>query len=189
VPLASRGSAFGALTLVRGDAEQPSEDDLALCEHLACIVGPILELKYESERPWHGRLRRSVRDLARRVTEPGHIAAKLGAGVAAGLLLGLLFVPVFNVYWWFRVWAGFATALNGFRARQGLEGRASKGIAVTFTISWIGVSPLGVTPWAPIVCIFEGVMLTIFVAHAGRLVSDIAGFSSTPAAGSSGNSR
>lgn len=94
VPLVSRGSAFGALTLTRTDAGQPNAEDVALCEHLACIVGPILELKHESERPWHDRLRRGVRKLARRIAEPGNFASKLAAGVAVGLLLGLMFVPV-----------------------------------------------------------------------------------------------
>ena len=94
VPLVSRGTAFGALTLVRSDPASPSAEDIALCEHLACIVGPILELKHESERAWHHRLWGSVRSLARRIAQPGNAMAKVGAGAAAALLVALLFVPV-----------------------------------------------------------------------------------------------
>lgn len=94
VPLVSRGSAFGALTLVRSEPNPPGEEDIALCENLACIVGPILELKFESERAWHDRLGRGLRSLARRVTAPGELGMKAGAGVAAALLLALLLIPV-----------------------------------------------------------------------------------------------
>lgn len=94
VPLVARGNAFGALTLVRDDAAAHGADVLALCEHLACIVGPVLELKYESERPWHARLARSARAAAAHIGAPGHTVAKVGAMLAIILTASLMFVPV-----------------------------------------------------------------------------------------------
>jgi len=94
VPLVSHGRAFGALTLVRAGGIAPGKDDIALCEHLACIVGPILELKWECERPWHERLLRALRAAARSMIEPGNAVAKGSVAAAAVVLLALLLVPV-----------------------------------------------------------------------------------------------
>jgi len=94
VPLAVNGRAFGALTLVRESPALPSEDEIALCEHLACIVGPILGLKYQAERPWHARLKQGLRDAMRQVKEPGHTRLKIGAAVAAAVIAAMLTVPV-----------------------------------------------------------------------------------------------
>ena len=94
VPLVARGNTFGALTLARGDATPPSADDMALCEHLAVIVGPILELKRAAEASWHKRLDDTLRSGLRALFGPGR--PRLKAGVAAGVavLLGLTLVPV-----------------------------------------------------------------------------------------------
>jgi hypothetical protein len=94
VPLVSRGHAFGALTLVRASGTVSGKEEIALCEHLACITGPILELKWESERSWRERLLRSLRVNTRRLIEPGNAAAKTGIALAAAIVLALLFVPV-----------------------------------------------------------------------------------------------
>lgn len=94
VPLVSRGSAFGALTLARADPKPVSAEEIALCEHLACIVGPVLELKRESERSWYARLGVATRDLARKAREPGHTGFKIGAAAGVVALLAMLFVPV-----------------------------------------------------------------------------------------------
>ena len=76
VPLVSRGSAFGALTLARADATPPSADEIALCEHLACIVGPVLELKRESERSWHATAFSCRRRRAAQNRDPAIPASK-----------------------------------------------------------------------------------------------------------------
>lgn len=94
IPLVSRGVAFGALTLVRAGEEPVGADEIALCEHVACSVAPVLELKHAVERPWHERVRRGLRELRRRLSEPGNLTAKIGVGVAIGILAGLMFVPV-----------------------------------------------------------------------------------------------
>lgn len=94
VPLVSRGRAFGALTLVRETPVVPTDEEIALCEHLACIVCPILELKYEIERPWHQRLKQSAGKLWRRLAEPGNTGIKMGAAVGLAVIAALLLAPV-----------------------------------------------------------------------------------------------
>ena len=94
VPLVASGRAFGALTLVREAPTLPTEDELTLCEHLASIVGPILELKFQAERPWHARMKQALRSGSAKVMEPGHTRAKIGAAVAAAVIAALLAVPV-----------------------------------------------------------------------------------------------
>ena len=94
VPLVSRGRAFGALTLARASGGAPTRDEITLCEHLACIVGPILELKMESERSWHARLLRALGKRASRIGEPGSVGAKIGVVTAVAALVALLLVPV-----------------------------------------------------------------------------------------------
>jgi biotin carboxyl carrier protein len=94
VPLVSRGSAFGALTLARAESTPVTPEEIALCEHLACIVGPVLELKRESERSWYARLAHTARDLVRKVRQPGHTHLKAGAVGALAALLAALLIPV-----------------------------------------------------------------------------------------------
>ena len=94
VPLVRRGSTFGAITLARADAAAPTSDEVALCEHLGCIVGPILELKHESERSWHNRLWRAMCRAAGSVVAPGHLGAKAAAAVGIAALAAALAVPI-----------------------------------------------------------------------------------------------
>ena len=94
VPLVSQGRTFGAVTLVRSDGPLTGADEIALCEHLACIVGPILGLKWESERSWYARLLSAARMQARGLVEPGNAALKAGVAVTVVALAAMLFVPV-----------------------------------------------------------------------------------------------
>lgn len=98
VPLANRSRAFGALLVVRSRSLKSAAirpDEIALCEHVAAILAPVIELKHQAERPWHRRLRQGLRALVQRlVFEPGHGWEKAIAGVAVLVLAGLLFVPV-----------------------------------------------------------------------------------------------
>ena len=65
VPLISEGRAIGALTIERG---QPplSRAEAVLCEHIACLVAPLLELQRRAERPWWSRARESFRTIPRK---------------------------------------------------------------------------------------------------------------------------
>ncbi len=94
VPLVGRGGAFGALTLARGDAGVPGRDEIALCEHIASLAGPLLELKREGERSWYSRLSRATRGALKLLAAPGHTGRKATAVIAVLVLAALLFVPV-----------------------------------------------------------------------------------------------
>ena len=94
IPLVNRGRAFGALTLVRAGGAAPRQEEVTLCEHLACIVGPILELKWQGSRAWHGRLLDDARVAARKIIEPGNVGAKACVAFIAAAALGMLLVPV-----------------------------------------------------------------------------------------------
>ncbi|MDB5863901.1 MAG: hypothetical protein JWO70_1707 [Betaproteobacteria bacterium] len=94
VPLVRGGKTFGALTLARADATTPTREEIALCEHIACMIGPILELKREAERSWHARLNRAVRNLAKQIAAPGNTGRKGVAALALVALLAAFLVPV-----------------------------------------------------------------------------------------------
>jgi hypothetical protein len=63
VPLISAGRPVGALTLERRAALSKAE--AVLCEHIACLVGPLLELKGRAERRWWSRATDALRETRR----------------------------------------------------------------------------------------------------------------------------
>jgi multidrug resistance efflux pump len=94
IPLMSGQRAFGALTLERGGNAPLGNEEIAQCENIACILGPILELRRNDERPWRHRAARTVRALVARVTGPGQVKAKaIVFGGMAALAVSLL-LPV-----------------------------------------------------------------------------------------------
>ena len=94
IPLASNGRIFGAVTVHRASATTLGKDELTRCEHLVCLVGPILDLKYSNERSWLRRLRHSARATWDDVREPGHVKVKSAVCGATAVLAALLCVPV-----------------------------------------------------------------------------------------------
>ena len=94
IPLASNGRIFGAVTLHRASATTLGKDELTRCEHLVCLVGPILDLKYSNEHSWLKRLRQTVRAAWDYAREPGHVKVKAAVCGATALFAALLFVPV-----------------------------------------------------------------------------------------------
>ena len=94
VPLASNGRIFGAVTLHRANAAALGKDELTRCEHLVCLVGPILDLKYSNERSWLRRLRQTAQAAWDYMREPGHVKVKTVVCGAIAVLAALLFVPV-----------------------------------------------------------------------------------------------
>ena len=93
VPLAKSGSVFGAITLER-QAELPFDPaTIEFCEHLACFVGPVLELQRLRERRWHVAMRESLGSLAKRLSRPGAPGLKLGVFGGAVAVGVLCFVP------------------------------------------------------------------------------------------------
>lgn len=94
IPLASNGRIFGAVTLHRASATTLGKDELTRCEHLVCLVGPILDLKYSNERSMFKRLWQAARAAWDYVREPGHVKVKAAVCGATAVLTALLFVPV-----------------------------------------------------------------------------------------------
>ena len=94
IPLASNGRIFGAVTMHRASATTIGKDELTRCEHLVCLVGPILDLKYSNERSWLRRLRQNTRAGWDYVREPGHVKVKAAVCGATAVLAALTFVPV-----------------------------------------------------------------------------------------------
>ena len=94
IPLMSGQRAFGALTLERGGGPPLSRAEIAQCENIACILGPILELRRNDERPWRHRAAGAVRALVARLAGPGHVQTKaiILGGIAA--LTASLLLPV-----------------------------------------------------------------------------------------------
>jgi len=93
VPMASFGQAIGALTLERA-TEPFSAAEAALCEDIACLVGPILELKREAERSALERALAALRRVAARLFEPGHRSTKAAVFAVVLVLLGVTILPV-----------------------------------------------------------------------------------------------
>ena len=94
IPLVSRGRAFGALTLERSGKTSLGEEEVVRAENVACIVGPILELRHIQERPWHGQLFQVARKLAARLFGNGHWQTKTAVYGGAVVLAALLLIPV-----------------------------------------------------------------------------------------------
>ena len=91
VPLTDGDRAIGALTLECA-GEGPMRADLVdVCEHLASLLGPILELRRLEDRPVVAKVGSALRAQAGRIVGPAHVGTKL---VVAGLAATLLFLAV-----------------------------------------------------------------------------------------------
>jgi len=106
IPLVSRGRAFGALTLERSGTTPLSEEEVVRAENVACIVGPILELRHNQERPWYGHIVQMARKLAARLFGNGHWQTKAAVYGGAAVLLALLLIPVEH-------WVGSPARIEG----------------------------------------------------------------------------
>lgn len=85
VPLADGGRAVGAIVFERGGSRVFDAAEVALCEHLACLLGPLLELKRRQQRSLPRHALDEVRALRDRLLGPGHAGTKTLA-CALGLL-------------------------------------------------------------------------------------------------------
>ena len=89
LPLVSAGEVVGALTLERASGFQFDPLAMEICDAVAAVAGPIIELKRANERGLVVHFGHSVRDLWGRLVGPGHPEAKL---VAMGTIaVGLFF--------------------------------------------------------------------------------------------------
>jgi multidrug efflux pump subunit AcrA (membrane-fusion protein) len=86
IPLAKSGKTFGAVTLERTRAEGLSRNDFTLCEHIAALLGPLLEIKHKVSMPWYSKIAAGVREGCAPLLGPGHLAWK---AAVAGLLAAI----------------------------------------------------------------------------------------------------
>ena len=88
--------------------------------------------------------------------------------ITPGKAVGYLFIPFYGLYWIFRVWAGYATALNAFFARHGLPQYASSKITITCTLTQL-ISPWFIeTPIGLAMVLASWISMLVFVAHTGK---------------------
>lgn len=85
VPLMGHDRPVGALTLERAEDKAFDTSIVALCEAVAAVVGPILEMKRSEDRPTTVRLKERVVFLLQRTFGPRDMGLKLGLATLAGL--------------------------------------------------------------------------------------------------------
>ncbi len=86
LPLRHRGEIVGVLTLERSAERAFEESTFQLCDALATVAGPILELERREDRPLHAKIGDTLARGARRLFGPRHPRLKL-ACAAVGLFL------------------------------------------------------------------------------------------------------
>lgn len=94
VPIASMGRVAGALTIERSNPTPLSSHQIAACEQVVSLVGPVLILKRESERSWWARTREALRGARAKLLGPGELASKSIALGAVLAFVGLVLVPL-----------------------------------------------------------------------------------------------
>lgn len=111
-PLLQDGRVIGALTLERAKAFRFDVPTLEVCEAVAAVAGPVVELKRTSEVSLPRHAGRSAKGLWEKLVGPGHAGWKLGA-------LGLIALAAF---------LGFATGPYRISADAVIEGAVQRAI-------------------------------------------------------------
>jgi biotin carboxyl carrier protein len=106
IPLVAGGRVFGALSLERTREHSLDADVIAACEHIVCLVAPVLRLHHANERPWHKRLWDAASKGWGRMFGPGNLALKSGVLALLATIAGLLLIPV-------DYWIGATARLEG----------------------------------------------------------------------------
>lgn len=91
VVVASRGRSIGVITLERY-RDQPFDDrEIALCETVALLVGPVIDLQHDNGRLISGRAVQAIGDSTRALFGPRHPTLKLVAAAVVAVM-GILAV-------------------------------------------------------------------------------------------------
>jgi RND family efflux transporter MFP subunit len=112
VPIASGGEIVGAFTFEWPAGKRVDADIFQLCQDIASLLGPILEIKRQRDASFMHRVGERTRTQLRQLREPGHTGLKL-AGVA--VVVCLLSV-------------GFVKTEHRVTAEATLEGRVQRAI-------------------------------------------------------------
>jgi len=94
IPIASLGAIVGAVTLERRSDRPLNPQEITLCEDIVSLVGSVLALKFENQRPWQARARQTVREAWSRLTGPGELRRKLSVGGVALFATFVFLVPL-----------------------------------------------------------------------------------------------
>jgi Barrel-sandwich domain of CusB or HlyD membrane-fusion len=89
VVLSRDGQTIGVIALERDAALPFDSQTLALCEAVASLVGPVIGLQQELDRPLTGRAVRALTTVGHAVLGRGNPAVKLAAGAVAVLAIWL----------------------------------------------------------------------------------------------------
>ena len=91
IPLGSDGRAVGAISFERGRGPQFDPSTVELCEAVATLLGPVLEMKRREDRSLGLKIGDSFAGLLGRLLGPRHLRTKLGFASLLGLVcfLGL----------------------------------------------------------------------------------------------------
>jgi len=93
LPLTDADGPVGALLLESSQAGRFDTATLELCDAMAALLGPVMQLQRANARPLWRRLRDTARDTLARFFGPGHLAWKLSGLAVAALLAVLVLVP------------------------------------------------------------------------------------------------
>jgi hypothetical protein len=92
VPLVENGNVIGVATFERSKGEVFNSETVDLCKTVGSLLGPILELKRESDRSLLRHAREILHDYLQILFGPQHPGAKLIALVVVGVVLFFSFV-------------------------------------------------------------------------------------------------
>lgn len=85
VPLQADGRVVGTITLERREEIPIEQETVRLCEQIALLMGPVLDLNRRAERRLPGRVRDAMQDGLKALIGPGHLLFKLSVVVSTGL--------------------------------------------------------------------------------------------------------
>ena len=94
IPIVNLGVIVGAVTLERSADRPLTAAEIAHCEHIVSLAGPLLALKSENDLSAITRVRRTCVRQWQRLTTPGERPFKLTVAGVALLLIFLLAVPM-----------------------------------------------------------------------------------------------
>jgi RND family efflux transporter MFP subunit len=91
VPFSDGNNLLGAISLEMPRGQSLDSKTIRLCEHLASLVGPVLEIKRKEDRWLPRKALDSAKEQVARLTGPGSDGRKIVAGGMFALLLFLIF--------------------------------------------------------------------------------------------------